>query len=65
MSINELLQALVDEHAAGGVPAPLDQPFTLANVWFDLTTIAGEDVPADVAQLVDRPLDVAPVVDAA
>ena len=53
MTINEAMQALCDELAAGGVPAPLHQPFTLALVWADLCRIAGEEPPADVAALVD------------
>ena len=63
MRVNELLQALVDEPAAGGVPAPLGQPFTLAALWHDLARLAGEDVPADVAALVDQPLDLAAAAD--
>ncbi len=53
MTVNELLQALVDELAAGGVPAPLGQSFTLANVWHDLAQLAGEAPPAAVVALVD------------
>ncbi len=47
--------------AAGGVPRPLGQSFTLAALWCDLARLAGEDPPADVATLVDQPLDVAAV----
>ena len=61
MSVNELLQALVDELAAGGVPRPLGQSFTLAAVWADLARLAGEDVPADVDALLDHPRDLAAV----
>ena len=54
-TINELLQALCDELAAGDVPAPLAQPFTLALVWCDLARLAGEEPPADVTALLDEP----------
>ena len=55
MTVNELLETLAGELAADGVPAPLGQSFTLASVWADLATIAGEDVPAAVAALLARP----------
>ena len=61
MTITEALHALCVELAADGVPAPLAQPFTLAALWHDLARLAGEDVPADVAALVDQPLDLAAV----
>ncbi len=61
MTVNELLQALVDNLAAGGVPHPLGQSFALANVWADLARLAGEEPPADVAALLDQPLDLAAV----
>ena len=57
MSITEALHALCAELAADGVPHPLAQPLTLAALWADLATIAGEDVPAAVAALVDEPRD--------
>ena len=53
MTVNELLQALVDDLAAAGVPRPLGQPFTLASVWADLARLAGEEPPAAVVALVD------------
>ena len=52
---NELLTDLCDELAAGDVPAPLAQPFTLAAVWADLARLAGEPVPPDVAAYLDEP----------
>ncbi len=61
MTINEALEAFCAELAAGGVPHPLDQPVTLGLLWFDLATIAGEEPPAAVVQLVDQPLDVTAV----
>ena len=63
MTLNAILEALCDELAADGVPAPLAQPFTLAALWHDLARLAGEDVPADVAALVDQPLDLAAAAD--
>ncbi len=54
MTLNELLQALVDELAAGGVPRPLGQSFTLASVWADLARLAGEAPPAAVVALLDE-----------
>ncbi len=61
MSITDALHALCAELAADGVPAPLAQPFTLAALWYDLARLAGEDVPATVAALLDQPLDLAAV----
>ncbi len=61
MSINEALEQFCRDLAAGGVPHPLDQPVTLGLLWFDLCALAGEEPPADVAALVDVPLDVAAV----
>ncbi len=55
MSVNEALHALCAELAADGVPDPLGQSFTLAALWADLARLAGEDVPADVAALVEAP----------
>ncbi len=61
MTLNVLMAALCAELAADGVPAPLAQPLTLAAVWFDLARLAGEEPPADVAALLDQPLDLAAV----
>ena len=55
MTINAALEQFCRDLAAGGVPHPLDQPVTLGLLWFDLATIAGEDVPPDVAALVAAP----------
>ena len=60
MSINDALTALVDDLAAGDVPDPLQQRFTLAAIWYDLCRLAGEDVPAAVAAIVDPPRPVRP-----
>ncbi len=65
MTITDALHALCAELAADGVPAPLAQPFTLAALWSDLATIAGEDLPPDVAALLDQPLDLDLAADAA
>ncbi len=64
MTINAALEQFCRDLAAGGVPHPLDQPVTLGLLWYDLAQLAGEDVPPAVAELVDRPLDVAPVDEA-
>ena len=61
MRINTILEALHDELAADGVPAPLGQSLTLAAVWCDLARLAGEEPPAAVAALLDQPLDLAAV----
>ncbi len=59
MAINAILEALCDELAADGVPAPLAQSLTLAAVWYDLCRLAGEEPPAAVAALLDGPEGVA------
>ncbi len=56
-SVNALMLALVAELHTEDVPAPLDERFTLAAVWADLTRLAGEPVPADVAAVLDAPRD--------
>ncbi len=53
MTIDEAMRALVAELAAGGVPAPLAQPLTLAALWDDLARLAGEPIPPEVAALLD------------
>ncbi len=53
MPIDTLMRALVAELAAGGVPAPLAQSFTLAALWDDLARLAGEPTPPAVAALID------------
>ena len=55
MSINDALEAFCTELRAGGCPHPLDQPVTVGLLWYDLAIIAGEDVPPDVAALLDEP----------
>jgi len=62
MTINEAMRALVAELGAGGVPAPLAQPLTLAALWGDLARLAGEPTPPEVAALLDgRGVTVLPV----
>jgi hypothetical protein len=56
MPINALMAALVAELEEGEIPNPLAERFTLANVWADLARLAGEELPAPVAALVDEPL---------
>ncbi len=53
MTIDTLMRSLVAELAAGGVPAPLRQSFTLATIWDDLARLAGEPPPPEVAALLD------------
>ncbi len=53
-TINGLMQALVDELAAEGVPVPLGESFTLAAVWLDLCRLAGEPPPAEVLAVLDE-----------
>jgi hypothetical protein len=53
MTIDEAIRALVAELAAGGVPAPLAQDFTLAALWDDLARLAGEPIPPEVAALLN------------
>ncbi len=53
MTIDATLRVLVAELTAGGVPAPLAQPFTLAALWADLARLAGEPTPPAVAALLD------------
>ena len=53
MTINEAMHLLIEDLAAGDVPSPLCQSFSLATMWADLARLAGEDLPAAVAALVD------------
>ena len=53
MTINDCMAALVAELAEGEVPRPLDQRFTLAAIWQDLARLAGEELPAEVAAVVE------------
>ncbi|HEY8598509.1 MAG TPA: hypothetical protein VIL85_08770 [Thermomicrobiales bacterium] len=56
MTINEIMAALVAELTADGVPAPLQQSFTLAAVWQDLARLAGEPLPVEAAAVVEDTL---------
>ena len=58
MKINDIMFALVAELAEGEVPSPLRQRFNLASLWADLARLAGEELPAEVAALVDAALGV-------
>jgi len=53
MTIDSLRRSLGAELGAGGVPAPLARPFTLAALWDDLARLAGEPTPPEVAALLD------------
>ena len=46
--INRYLSILIDELRAEGIADPLAQSFTLAALWDDLATLAGEAPPASV-----------------
>ena len=52
MSVNDLMERLVDELADGEVTAALGQSFTLAAIWADLARLAGEELPALVRLLI-------------
>ena len=52
MSVNDLLEQLVDELADGEVTAALGQPFTLGVLWADLCRLAGEELPLEVRLLI-------------
>ena len=52
MSVNALLERLVDELADGEVTAALGQPFTLGALWADLCRLAGEALPLEVRLLI-------------
>jgi hypothetical protein len=53
MSVNDLLERLVDELADGEVTAALGERFTLAALWADLCRLAGEEPPLHVRLLVE------------
>ena len=52
MSVNDLLERLVDELADGEVTAALGQRFTLGALWADLCRLAGEELPPLVRLLI-------------
>jgi hypothetical protein len=54
-TLTALMAALVAELEDEQIPAPLHQDFSLATVWADLARLAGEDVPAEVAAILDGP----------
>ncbi len=53
-TITDLMQTLVADLAAEGVPHPAAHPFTLAVLWADLCRLAGEEPPAEVLALLDE-----------
>ena len=55
MGINDAMYLLIDELAAGDVPAPLTQSLSIATLWADLCRLAGEFPPAAVVALIDGP----------
>jgi len=52
MSVNDLLEHLVDELADGEVSAALGASFTLGALWADLCRLAGEGPPLLVRLLI-------------
>lgn len=53
-TINDLMDELVAGLEGEGIPDPLGQSLTLGFVWADLCRLAGEEVPAAVAALLDE-----------
>jgi len=58
--VTAVLTALYAE-LAEEIPDVLSTPFTFATLWADLARLAGEPLPADVAAVLDAPLDLAPL----
>ena len=52
MTVNDLLERLMDELADGEVTAALGESFTLGVLWADLYRPAGEELPLGVRLLV-------------
>ncbi len=61
MPITAALTALYAE-LAEEIPDVLTETFTFAGLWADLARLADEPLPADVAAVLDAPLDLAPPV---
>jgi len=59
--VTAALTALLEELAAE-IPDVLTETFTFAGLWADLARLAGEPLPADVAAVLDAPLDIMPPV---
>ena len=57
MTVNDLLERLVDELADGEVTAALGQRFTLGALWADLCRLSGEDLPPLVRLLIGDAVD--------
>ena len=55
-AIAEAFTALSDELLAEGIAVPLAQPLTVGLVWADLCAHTGEEPPAAVLALLDRPI---------
>ncbi len=54
MGINEALRRLADDLSTE-IPDLLTAPLTFGLVWLDLCRLAGEEPPADVLALAERP----------
>ncbi len=62
MTINEALRRLADE-LSDEIPNLLTAPLTFGLVWLDLCRLAGEEPPADVLALAERPIAAATTAD--
>jgi len=54
-SLNVLMAALVVELIEHDIPHPLTQELSVFAVWSDLCRLAGEPLPAAIADLLDAP----------
>ena len=61
MTINAACTQLLHELADDGLPDVLSTRFTFAALWGDLCRLAGEELPRDVAAVLDQPIGVVPV----
>ncbi len=59
-TINAVMTMLIEE-LSEEIPDVLIAELSLACLWADLARIAGEELPRDVAAVLDAPLDLAPV----
>ncbi len=61
MTINAAFTQLLHELADDGLPDVLSTRFTFAALWGDLCRLAGEELPRDVAAVLDQPIGFVPV----
>lgn len=55
MTITQAFRALIAEFAEQGIPAPMHQFMPVYALWSDLSRIAGEKEPIEVAAIMDAP----------